>query len=62
MKKKGEIMSTIAGTPYFIAPEVLKGKYGKECDMWSLGVVLYVMMTGTYPFTGNNRNELFTSI
>lgn len=61
---KGEVIHAIAGTPYFIAPEVLKKNYQKECDIWSLGVVLFVMMTGAYPFdvTNNNRNDLFNKI
>lgn len=55
-------MSTIAGTPYFIAPEVLNGDYGQECDVWSLGIVLYVCMTGKYPFDGASREEVFSKI
>lgn len=52
----------IAGTPYYIAPEVLSGVYGKECDMWSLGVVLYQMSTGLMPFDGNSQDEVFGKI
>jgi calcium-dependent protein kinase len=55
-------LHTIAGTPYFISPDVLNGKYGKECDIWSLGVVLYMILTGKYPFDGNNRPEVFGKI
>lgn len=55
-------MHTIAGTPYFIAPEVLNGDYGKECDIWSLGVVLYMLISGRYPFEGSGRSELFLKI
>jgi calcium-dependent protein kinase len=59
-----EKLHTIAGTPYFIAPEVLNGSYGKECDIWSLGVLFFVLVTGTYPFDSatKNRAEVFSKI
>lgn len=57
-------LTTVAGTPYFIAPEVLNGKYGKECDFWSVGVLLFLLVTGTYPFdsVSKNRTEVFNKI
>ena len=58
----GEKLHTVAGTPYFIAPEVLQGSYGKECDIWSLGVLLYLIIFGTQPFDGNNRADVFKKI
>ena len=46
----------------FIAPEVIDKKYGKECDIWSLGVVLYFTMSGKMPFVGLNQTDLFKKI
>ena len=55
-------MTTLAGTPYFISPEILRGVYGKECDMWSLGVLLYILLSGEFPFDGDSRVEVFEKI
>ena len=55
-------MHTVVGTPYYVAPEVLRGNYGKECDVWSLGVLLYVLLVGYPPFNGNSQQEIFKKI
>ena len=48
---------TMIGTPYFMAPEILKGKeYSYSCDYWSIGILIYYLYYGEYPF-GNNTNQ-----
>ena len=47
---EGEEVTTIAGTPYYMAPEVLQGSYGCEADIWSAGCIMYVLFNGQPPF------------
>lgn len=55
-------MRSYAGTPFFMAPEVLKSCYTHKCDIWSLGCVLYMLLAGKLPFFGKSREEVFEKI
>ena len=46
----GELCHDVTGTPFYMAPEVVLGRYGKEVDLWSLGVVVFQLLTGKLPF------------
>jgi len=50
------------GTPYYIAPEILNGQYGKECDLWSLGVITFILLSGIPPFNGSSDAEIMSAI
>ena len=57
MFNRGEVQDELVGSIYYIAPEVLKKKYNSKCDLWSCGVIMFILLTGVPPFGGNNNRE-----
>ena len=50
------------GTPYYMAPEMIKGNFVYASDVWSIGVILYILVTGKRPFRGRTKEEIFEKI
>jgi calcium/calmodulin-dependent protein kinase I len=57
------LMHTACGTPGYVAPEILRGEaYAMEVDLWSLGVITYILLCGFPPFYDDNNVALFKAI
>ncbi|KAL0692250.1 hypothetical protein Bca4012_059430 [Brassica carinata] len=60
--KPGATFSKLVGSPHYVAPEVLRRHYGRECDVWSAGVILYILLCGFPPFDAGTQHGIFREI
>lgn len=60
--EKDKAEQKVIGSAYYIAPEVLEKNYNEKCDLWSCGVILYILLTGKPPFGGSDDDEIIARI
>ena len=60
--KKGEWQSQPCGSVYYVAPEVINKKYNSKCDLWSCGVIMFMLLSNKAPFGGKNDREILRNV
>lgn len=60
--KEGRFLRDGVGIPYYVSPEMIKGRYDLKTDVWSLGVMMYLMLKGIPPYMGNSQNQILEAI
>jgi calcium-dependent protein kinase len=59
---KKTLLKGMLGTAYYIAPEVLTENYNEKCDMWSCGVIIFILLSGYPPFDGKTQSEILEKV